>query len=248
MISKKSIQLHNFLLLSNFYQPLLLSKQTFEKRFLFLTHSLFQKMDKHENENYDQCDPDSNSIPRHHSYIRTTYKNESGSNERGMRRNRQRCTTVFLDPLMRPYVLVRMLPDAFSRIDERVKHCQLPVHTVSYSSSSSRVIVHPDPSSSYRGHSFLVDRPWRIFESFRTGGGEVILVHSLHPPDLHRTDARTPSCTVIIPFCSTVSAYTPVSGLLASSGKVNGNRERRFLLSRCCFERWIDDFWWLERR
>lgn len=28
-------------------------------------------MDKHENENYDQCDPDSNSIPRHHSYIRT---------------------------------------------------------------------------------------------------------------------------------------------------------------------------------
>lgn len=76
-------------------------------------------MDKHENENYDQCDPDSNSIPRHHSYIRTTYKNESGSNERGMRRNRQRCTTVFLDPLMRPYV--RMLPDAFSRIDERVK-------------------------------------------------------------------------------------------------------------------------------
>lgn len=155
-----------------------------------------------------------------------------------MRRNRQRCTTVFLDPLMRPYVLVRMLPDAFSRIDERVKHCQLPVHTVSYSSSSSRVIVHPDPSSSYRGHSFLVDRPWRIFESFRTGEGEVILVHSLHPPDLHRTDARTPSCTVIIPFCSTVSAYTPVSGLLASSGEVNGNRERRFLLSHCCFERW----------
>lgn len=71
MIPKKSIQLHNFLLLSNFYQPLLLSKQTFEKRFLFPTHSLFQKMDKHENENYDQCDPDSNSIPRHHSYIRT---------------------------------------------------------------------------------------------------------------------------------------------------------------------------------
>lgn len=29
-------------------------------------------------------------------------KNESGSNERGMRRNRQRCTTVFLDPLMKP--------------------------------------------------------------------------------------------------------------------------------------------------
>lgn len=57
MIPKKSIQLHNFLLLSNFYQPLLLSKQTFEKRFLFPTHSLFQKMDKHENENYDQCDP-----------------------------------------------------------------------------------------------------------------------------------------------------------------------------------------------
>lgn len=43
-----------------------------------------------------------------------------------------------------PYVLVRMLPDAFSRIDERVKHRQLPVHTAS-SSSSSRVIVHPDP-------------------------------------------------------------------------------------------------------
>lgn len=63
MIPKKSIQLHNFFL------PLLLSKQTFEKRFLFPTHSLFQKMDKHENENYDQCDPDSNSIP--HSYIRT---------------------------------------------------------------------------------------------------------------------------------------------------------------------------------
>lgn len=51
MIPKKSIQLHNFFL------PLLLSKQTFEKRFLFPTHSLFQKMDKHENENYDQCDP-----------------------------------------------------------------------------------------------------------------------------------------------------------------------------------------------
>lgn len=40
-----------------FFPPLLLSKQTFEKRFLFPTHSLFQKMDKHENENYDQCDP-----------------------------------------------------------------------------------------------------------------------------------------------------------------------------------------------
>ena len=42
----------------------------------------------------------------------------------------------------------------------------------------------------------------------------MILVHPLHPPDLHRTDARTPSCTVIIPFCSTIST---VSGSLASS-------------------------------
>lgn len=52
------------------------------------------------------------------------------------------------------YVL-RMLPDAFSRIDERVKHCQLPVHTVSYSSSSSsssspRVIVHPPRTEATR--------------------------------------------------------------------------------------------------
>lgn len=112
-----------------------------------------------------------------------------------------------------PYVLVRMLPDAFSRIDERVKHRQLPVHTASSSSSSSRVIVHPDPSSSsYRGHSFLVDRPWRIFESFRTGGGEMILP-AFASSYLHH--ARTPSCTVIIPFCSTVLAG--FLGLLGSS-------------------------------
>lgn len=69
------------------------------KDFFFSTHSFFQKIDKHKNENYDQCDPDSNPIPRYHSnsYIRTTCKNE-----RGMQRNRQRCTTVFLGRLMRP--------------------------------------------------------------------------------------------------------------------------------------------------
>lgn len=216
MIPKKSIQLHNFF--PHYFYQKKLSKNVSS----FLLIHFFKKWINMKtkitiNAIRFKFNPSTSFV---HSY--RTCKNESGSNERGMRRNRQRCTTVFLDPLMRPYVLVRMLPDAFSRIDERVKHCQLPVHTVSYSSSSSssRVIVHPDPSSSYRGHSFLVDRPWRIFESFRTGGGEVILVHSLHPPDLHRTDARTPSCTVIIPFCSTISAYTPVSGLLASSGEL----------------------------
>lgn len=140
-----------------------------------------------------------------------------------------------------PYVLVRMLPDAFSRIGERVKHRQLPVHTASSSSSSSRVIVHPDPSSSYRGHSFLVDRPWRIFESFRTGGGEMILPASSY---LHH--ARTPSCTVIIPFCSTVLVRTRRISRIGWKARLMVIANVGFPL--ICFELgWIDDFRWLER-
>lgn len=52
-----------------------------------------------------------------------------------------------------PYVLVRMLPDAFSRIGERVKHRQLPVHTASSSSSSSASLfipIHPPRTEATR--------------------------------------------------------------------------------------------------
>ena len=88
----------------------------------------------------------------------------------------------------------------------------------------------PPPASLF---ILLVQRPlvfgrspvadfWIVPNWWRRGNTPSIL-HPLHPLDLHRTNARTPSCTVIIPFCSTIST---VSGSLASSGEVNGNWER----------------------
>lgn len=60
-----------------------------------------------------------------------------------------------------------------------------------YSSSSSFILsslfLSIRVSSSNGGHTFLVDRPWRIFESFRTGQGRDSAFASWH---LHRTDQR----------------------------------------------------------
>lgn len=134
-----------------------------------------------------------------------------------------------------PYVLVRMLPDAFSRIDERVKHCQLPVHTASYSSSSSssRVIVHPDPSSSYRGHSFSIARGGIVLNRSELMEERWYSFDPLHPRICIRTDARTPFCTVIIPFCSTeyIRRFLDCLQILARLMVI---ANVGFLLSRCC--------------
>lgn len=104
--------------------------------------------------NYVQCSCDSNPIPRLSFKLVHSCKNESGSNERGDAKKSTAMHYRLPGPFNEASYVLRMLPDAFSRIDERVKHCQLPVHTVSYSSSSSssspRVIVHPPRTEATR--------------------------------------------------------------------------------------------------
>lgn len=132
--------------------PITFIPKLLKKCFLFPAHSLFQKMDKPKN--YVQCSCDSNPIPRLSFKLVHSCKNESGSNERGDAKKSTAMHYRLPGPFNKASYVLRMLPDAFSRIDERVKHCQLPVHTVSYSSSSSssspRVIVHPPRTEATR--------------------------------------------------------------------------------------------------